>query len=65
MNAIARKMPGDRYRFDRPSTSRNTKANRQERRVIDALVAACFVHTMATEGIDSVYEQRGLVTLSL
>ena len=65
MNAIARKMPGDRHRFDRPSTSRNTKAGRQERRVIDALVAACFVHTTATEGIDSVYEQRGLISLSM
>lgn len=64
MNAIARKMPGDRHRFDRPSTSRNTKANRQERRVIDALTAACFVHTTATEGVDSVYEERGLVSLS-
>jgi len=65
MNAIARKLPGDRMRFDRPSTSRNTKANRQERRVVDALTAACFVHTMATDGIDSVYEERGLISLSM
>jgi phage terminase large subunit-like protein len=48
LNAIARKLPGDKYRFDRPSTSRNTAAGRQDRRVIDALTAAAMIHhTMA------------------
>ena len=49
LNAVARRLPGDRHRFDRPSTSRNSKAGRQERRVVDALTAACFVHTAAAE----------------
>ena len=43
LNAIARSLPGDQRRFDRPSTSRNTKAGRQERRVIDCLTAASMV----------------------
>ena len=47
LNAVTRRLPGDRHRFDRPSTSRNSKAGRQERRVVDALTAACFVHTAA------------------
>jgi phage terminase large subunit-like protein len=37
MNAIARKLPGDKYRFDRPATSRS--AALQEVRVIDGLTA--------------------------
>ena len=45
LNAIARSLPGDQRRFDRPSTSRNTKAGRQERRVIDCLTAASMVHS--------------------
>jgi phage terminase large subunit-like protein len=48
LNAIARKLPGGRVRFDRPSTSRNSKAGRQERRVIDALDAAASVYSVAT-----------------
>jgi hypothetical protein len=42
MNAIARKVPGDKRVFDRPSTSRN--ASKQDQRVIDALKAAAMVH---------------------
>lgn len=45
MNAIARKLPGDKYRFDRPSPSRN--AAKQDQRVIDALTAASMVHATA------------------
>jgi phage terminase large subunit-like protein len=45
MNAIARKVPGDKRVFDRPSTSRN--ASKQDRRVIDALKAAAMVHCSA------------------
>lgn len=47
LNAIARRLPGDAYRFDRPSTSRNTASGRQERRVIDALTAASMVLSTA------------------
>lgn len=43
MNAIARKVPGDKRVFDRPSSSRN--ASKQDRRVIDALKAASMVHS--------------------
>lgn len=50
LNAIARKVEGDNYRFDRPSTSRSAK--RQERRVIDALTAAAMVHSTAVAEFD-------------
>jgi phage terminase large subunit-like protein len=53
LNAIARRQPDDRYRFDRPSTSRNTKGGRQERRVIDALTAAAMVHSTAVAELDT------------
>jgi phage terminase large subunit-like protein len=52
LNAIARRLPNDRYRFDRPSTSRNTRAGRQERRVIDALTAASMVHSFAVADLE-------------
>jgi len=42
LNAIARRISGDRHRFDRPSQSRN--AREQDERVIDALIAASGVH---------------------
>jgi phage terminase large subunit-like protein len=45
MNAIARKLPGDRYAFDRPAVSR--QASKQDRRVIDALKAASMAHNVA------------------
>jgi hypothetical protein len=38
-------LPGDRKRFDRPSTARRGKD--QDRRVIDALDAASMVHSVA------------------
>jgi hypothetical protein len=43
MHAIARALPGDKRRFDRPSQSRASK--KQEERVIDALAAASMVHS--------------------
>lgn len=45
MNAIARKLPGDRYAFDRPVRSRQD--SKQDRRVIDALKAASMAHNTA------------------
>jgi phage terminase large subunit-like protein len=42
LNAIARRLPKDRYRFDRPSTSR--AVSKQDRRVIDALQAAAMIN---------------------
>lgn len=46
MNARAKELPGDRHKFDRKSTSRDAK--KQERRVIDALVAAAMVNSEAS-----------------
>lgn len=44
LSAIRARLPGDRYRFDRPRTQR--KAGREKRRiVIDALTAASMVHS--------------------
>lgn len=46
LSAIKARLPGDRYRFDRPRTLR--KAGKNERRiVIDALTAASMVHSHA------------------
>ena len=42
MNAISRRLPSDKYRFDRPSQSRARR--KQEVRVIDALTAAAMVN---------------------
>jgi phage terminase large subunit-like protein len=53
MNAIARKLPGDRTRFDRPSQSRAKR--KQEVRVIDALTAAA----MANWHLDQYEEEDG------
>jgi phage terminase large subunit-like protein len=61
LNAIARRGEADRHRFDRPTASRNTRAGRQDRRVIDALTAATMVHTATCDHSASVYEDRGLV----
>jgi len=52
MNAIARHMPGDKKRFDRPSQSRARR--RQVVRVIDALTAAAMVNQYASD-----YEAEG------
>jgi phage terminase large subunit-like protein len=45
LNAIARVLPYGDARFDRPSETRH--GDEQERRVIDALIAAAMVHTVA------------------
>lgn len=47
MNAIARSMPGDKKRFDRPSQSRAKR--KQNVRVIDALTAAGMVNQYLSE----------------
>lgn len=62
LNAIARRLPGGDYRFDRPSTVRGT-ARAQDSRVIDALTAAAMVVEFSnrdTEPELSVYEKRAL-----
>lgn len=59
LNAIARRLPGGDYRFDRPSVVRaNAKA--QDRRVIDALTAAAMVVQHSDKFVPqrSVYEDR-------
>lgn len=48
MNAIARKLPSDHYRFDRATPSR--AAALQDHRVIDGLTAMAFVNTVAAIG---------------
>jgi phage terminase large subunit-like protein len=45
LNAIVKVLPGGTARFDRPSRARNESA--QDRRVWDALTAACMVHSVA------------------
>lgn len=47
LNALAKMLPGGQTRFDRPQRSRNS--TQQDRRVIDALIAACMVHSVAVE----------------
>ncbi len=64
MNAIARRLPGGDYRFDRPNPSRGSILQ-QDRRVIDALTAAGMVVSLSTREIEpqvSIYETRGLVS---
>jgi len=59
LHAVARRLPGGDYRFDRPSTVRsNVRA--QDRRVIDALTAAAMVveHSNRAKPVSSVYEDR-------
>jgi len=59
LHAVARRLPGGDYRFDRPSTVRsNVRA--QDRRVIDALTAAAMVvqHSASATPAKSVYEDR-------
>jgi hypothetical protein len=59
LHAIARKLPGGDYRFDRHSTVRQN-ARAQDRRVIDALTAAAMVveHSTLAAPKKSVYEER-------
>lgn len=51
MNAIARRLPGDRTRFDRPTPSRKNPRE-QHRRVIDCLDAASMVHAVEVAELD-------------
>jgi hypothetical protein len=62
LNAIARRLPGGDYRFDRSSTTRGN-VREQDRRVIDVLSAASMVveHSNRLEPELSVYEKRALV----
>jgi phage terminase large subunit-like protein len=59
LNAIARRLPGGDYRFDRPNASRGS-AREQDRRVIDGLTAAATVVEFSNndEPTKSVYEER-------
>ena len=61
LNAIARRLPGGDYRFDRPNASRGS-AREQDRRVIDGLTAAAIVveHSTRMKPTRSVYEDRFL-----
>lgn len=62
LNAIARRLPGGDYRFDRPSSVRANKRE-QDRRVIDALSAAAMVVEYSNREQTpsrSVYEDRAL-----
>lgn len=61
LSAIRARLPGDKYRFDRPRSLR--KARRDQRRiVIDALTAAAMVHSaLVNHGGPSVYESRGVL----
>lgn len=59
LNAIARRLPGGDYRFDRPNASRGS-AREQDRRVIDCLTAAAMLAEHSTHDVktSSVYESR-------
>jgi phage terminase large subunit-like protein len=59
MNAVARRLPGGDYRFDRPTSTRSN-ARAQDRRVIDALTAAGMVvdHSNLAPKRRSAYEDR-------
>lgn len=59
MNAIARKLPGDRYAFDRLAVSR--QASKQDRRVIDALKAASMANNVAVVEAMKPVQPRGIV----
>lgn len=59
LHAVARKLPGGDFRFDRHSTVRQN-ARAQDRRVIDALTAAAMVveHSTSAPPRKSVYAER-------
>jgi hypothetical protein len=61
MNAIARRLPGGDYRFERPNQSRGSVAQ-QDRRVIDALTAMGMVVSFSNRqpAAESVYASRGM-----
>jgi phage terminase large subunit-like protein len=50
LNAVAKLLPGGQARFDRPVQSRG--GDQQDRRVIDALIAASMVHSVAVDERD-------------
>lgn len=50
LNAVAKLLPGGQTRFDRPLKARSGE---QDRRVWDALTAACMVHSVAVAEFDS------------
>jgi phage terminase large subunit-like protein len=52
MNAIARSLPADKRRFDRPSQGRAKR--KQETRVIDALAAASWVNSFVAQPLEDV-----------
>ena len=63
LNAIARRLPGGDYRFDRPSAVRANKRE-QDRRVIDVLSAAAMAVEFSNRTkppARSVYEDRDLI----
>ena len=59
LNAVARRLPGGDYRFDRPSSVRANKRE-QDRRVIDVLTAAAMAVEFSNraEPEQSVYDKR-------
>jgi phage terminase large subunit-like protein len=62
LNAVARRLPGGDVRFDRPVKSRRNNRE-QDRRVIDALIAAAMVVEQSARVAPpsrSVYEDRGM-----
>lgn len=64
LNAIARRLPGGDYRFDRPNTSRGSN-RMQDKRVIDGLTAAAMAVEVSTRNMTqrSVYEDRDLAAV--
>lgn len=65
LNAIARRLPGGDYRFDRPSAVRGNKRE-QDRRVIDVLTAAAMAVEFSNRKQPprrSVYEDRELIAV--
>lgn len=63
LNAIARRLPGGDFRFDRPSAVRANQ-RMQDRRVIDVLSAASMVVEFSTREMKparSIYEDRELL----
>jgi len=62
LNAITRRITGDRRVFDRPLHSRTS--SKQDMRVIDALKAASMAHAVARSGPGmSVYSDRGVLVV--
>jgi phage terminase large subunit-like protein len=59
MNAIARSLPSDKRRFDRPSQGRAKR--KQETRVIDALMAASWVNSFLANPPEPEWQLAGSV----